>query len=110
MLLLVTVFITLITVLYFFESKINNQYGDWLRVSVSLTGFIIGFSLSFVFRVYLITIILNRMGLEVEFNNIGMVVAFAMITNIFMFLILIFIQTAAFDTYIGVIFNYTGHK
>jgi hypothetical protein len=99
------ILIPLITVLHFFESDLLVKYGDTTKRIIYLAGFITGMALSFAFRTYLISLILNRSGFEIKFQQVGMVIGLSMIVYLIMYSIPIILGTHHFNKQIEIVMH-----
>ncbi len=100
LILICVILIPLISLMHFIEANVNLKIKDITQITVYSLAYMIGLTLSFLFRTYFVSVLLKKRGFEIRYQNIGMIIGIAMITNLIMYIIPIIIENNTFNGFI----------
>lgn len=95
----------IIIVLHLLGSNNLPSLNSELEKVFYLLGITLGVSISFAFRTYFLTMVLNRSGANIDYKSIGMVVGIAFIPILLMYLMPILLQTSDYNRYLSYVMN-----
>ncbi|WP_075591267.1 YIP1 family protein [Labilibacter marinus] len=99
-----------LTIFHLIESKTISRLQFGVGIIAYTASFLIGTILSFVFRTYFITALLNKLGYKLDYKKVGMVVGVAMLPVIVMLVVQLLIQSNNYNflvVYIAKIWSLT---
>ncbi|MBN1253637.1 MAG: hypothetical protein JXR51_00325 [Bacteroidales bacterium] len=94
------------TLLHVFTLNTAVWNNNLSHILVYLVSFLFGLIILYIFRIYFITMIFYKIGIETDYKNIGIIVGIAMISNIVLFLIQIIFNTNGFDNFIEILLTF----
>jgi len=99
------VLILLINFLQFFELYTTESFRNLSELTIYCVTYLVGFLFLIIFRIYFISLIITKLGFDVKFKQIVLLVELSMFVYLLMFIIKLFIQTNEFNDILEIIFK-----